>query len=759
MLPKWLRDWAIRTHHLPESASDAEIQAALRQLGGPEMNYRQVSLPAADGQRSGPATWNEETRSVEAIIASEAPVPMYDWERGETVDEILLMSGVELPKSRQVPLLNSHSRWAGITDQLGSTRDIRADGAQLIAANHFADTALGRDGAALVRDGHTTDFSVGYQVYRDASVFVPKGETQKVAGRSFTATKDRGTLIRTKWRLHENSLTPIGADPTAKARSLQAQPTTPTAQRNATTMNKKLLAILHGMGLRKDASDQEARQYLADHLQAAMLQARAETDDAVRAELVTAITTSLPDAAPAPAQRQTPAAPAAPAAPIQLELPSEQRQLLEQLAETNRQNQIRALGEQYGIDAEHVNPLVADRQVTIEQAQVRLAQQVLKQRADAPTPRYQLDVLVSGEDTFRAAVLDSLLRRGSIALRGDDGKERQPAAGHGDFMAFSLRELARECLIRANIRPPSNLREMVMRAFTTSDFVYVLANSATKALAEGYMEEAAGWRLWAAIGGGLSDFKVHTENRVYEVSAFQQVREDEEYQHVTRSEKPPESYQIAKYGGLFGISEETIRNDDLGALTDIPKQFGEESARLVADVVYAVLTANGTMGDSVALFHADHSNLVDTGSGAAPGTATFDAAELAMSTQLDGGGRRRLMIEPKYFVGPRKLKGAAEVFFSTDRFHDSDTATTRMNRWFRSVETDYNSRLDDHDNLAWYLLGPKGKTVVVRFLDGRETPDLWSRDGWRVDGIEYKARVGVVAYARDYRAMYKNEGQ
>jgi hypothetical protein len=51
---------------------------------------------------------NEATRSVEAVIATENRVTVFDLRSYEPIDEVLLMSGMESPD--QVPLLASHNR-------------------------------------------------------------------------------------------------------------------------------------------------------------------------------------------------------------------------------------------------------------------------------------------------------------------------------------------------------------------------------------------------------------------------------------------------------------------------------------------------------------------------------------------------------------------------------------------------------------------------------------------------------------------------
>ena len=71
----------------------------------------------------------------------------------------------------------------------------------------------------------------------------------------------------------------------------------------------------------------------------------------------------------------------------------------------------------------------------------------------------------------------------------------------------------------------------------------------------------------------------------------------------------------------------------------------------------------------------------------------------------------------------------------------------------------YDPRLDLDSAAAWYLAGPKGKTVTLFFLNGNQKPFLETREGFDVDAIEYKVRIDVAGKAVDYRALYKNAGE
>ncbi len=195
------------------------------------MNYRKINLPVENGK---PKTVDEENRSVEVVGTTEQPVEMYDWRSRQTVDEILLISGAELPKSRQVPLLDTHYRW-DTASVLGSYRDINADGDQLLGRAFFSTVPEAEGPWTKVREGHLTDFSAGYRTMPSASVMIPAGDKATVKGREFKASAERPLVVRTRWSLKELSVVPIGADDRAKARTDNGKDDT--AARNVTEEN------------------------------------------------------------------------------------------------------------------------------------------------------------------------------------------------------------------------------------------------------------------------------------------------------------------------------------------------------------------------------------------------------------------------------------------------------------------------------------------------------------------------------------------
>lgn len=672
--------------------------------GFDKLSYRTISF-----ERQGPESIDKENRSVEIVVATQEPTEVFDFERYEIVKEILLIDGVEMPNSRQIPLLDTHQRF-DTSSVVGSIRELKKEDSQLIGRAFFSSVADVDSIWQKVQEGHLTDFSAGYRPID--SRWIPEGESYQYKGKSFAGP----VRITKRWRIKEGSIVPIGADEMAKARS--DANTNKNKNHKGETMDPKLREFLVSRGLDPDATEDQAWQFLQS------LEVRKD-----------------PEPEPEPDKKVED--PQAMIDEIRAEATGEER---------SRIIEIDSLGKRFD------QPDLALKLIREGKSVVEAYRAILKTIPESGLNYHPpATIIADSQDKFRAAATDALLARSAI-----DYKPEKFAEGHRDLMGFSLRELAREALRVGNLKTAGSPMEMIGRALATSDLPLILANVANKSLFSGWDTAPETWRTWVATDQ-VADFKIHSLPRASEMADLEEIPESGEYRYGKITEAQ-EQYQIATYGKLFAITRQTIINDDLGALTRIPAQHGESASRKVADVVYAVLTANAAMGDGTALFHADHGNY--QASGAVPGSATIGAGILAMKTQKDLQGLRRLNIRPEFFIAPVTIEGISEVFFQTIQWSDTDTiatdsslASTRKNLYSGSYFTRvYEPRLDDVDAAAWYLAGPRGKTVVAFFLNGVQTPYLETKAGWSVDGTEYKVRIDVGAKAVDWRGLYLNMG-
>jgi len=361
-----------------------------------------------------------------------------------------------------------------------------------------------------------------------------------------------------------------------------------------------------------------------------------------------------------------------------------------------------------------------------------------------------LQPIISNSSKFRVAAVASLSQRAGLV-----GSEDNISAD--ELGGMSLPALARESLRVARLPVSGDVREMVARALTTSDFPYILSNIAEKSLLEGFNGAEESWKTCFDIGS-VSNFKTHSSVRASELDDLEEVKELGEYNYGNQTDAQ-EEYHILTYGKIYHFSRQSLINDDLTALTNPARMHGEAAARKVGDIAFAALTGSVVMGDGKSLFHVDHNNI---GTAGEVGVGSIAEAIRLIRMQKDIKEKRRLNIRPHYFIAPVALEGYCEQFFATELLQATGTASAQVatrniygGSYFTRV---YEPRLDDLSETAWYLAGAKGKTVKIFFLEGNQKPYIESRPGWEVDGLEYKVRIDAGAKAMDWRALVKNAG-
>lgn len=387
-----------------------------------------------------------------------------------------------------------------------------------------------------------------------------------------------------------------------------------------------------------------------------------------------------------------------------------------------------------------------DHEISIEAAGIKLLAH-LGSTAESVNGK-NIVTLEDETDKSRLATTQALLARAGI----------EKADTANPYRGYTLSELARASLQRGGFKSEGQDKmTFIGAAFThsTSDFPGILANVANKAMLKGYMEAEETFQLWTRAGE-LPDFKAGKRVDLNAFPSLRKVAEGAEYKYATIGERA-ETVILATYGELFSITRQAIINDDLGAFTRIPQLMGRAAIRTVGDLVYAILTSNPAMSDAVALFHADHGNLR---TGAAITTGSVDAMGAAMAVQKQGNAT--LNIGLKYLIVPRALKGTANVVRASE--FEVGAAAARNNTVPNSVRDTFeviaDARLDASSAAAWYGAADPNMhdTIEVSYLDGNQAPMLEQKNGWNVDGTEFKVRMDAAATPLDYKTMQKNPG-
>ena len=326
------------------------------------------------------------------------------------------------------------------------------------------------------------------------------------------------------------------------------------------------------------------------------------------------------------------------------------------------------------------------------------------------------------------------------------------------YRGMRMHEIARACAQAAGVAVRGMDPTDVVRAaitHTSSDFPRIVGDSVRRAVLRGYEEVPEVFdRFTRAIS--VPDFRKTSLAGLGQFVGVDIVREGGEYNYGTFADLGQE-VKLEKSGALFSITDEAIINDDLNLFDAIPRKMGAGARRNLGDRVFALLTGNPTLADGVALFHANHNNLVSPGS--ALTTATVDGMRVLMATQKDStGGTIRVPL--KFLVVPVGMGGLARQVLESQFEIGATKANTAPNYVRNSFEVIEDPRLDANSAGAWYGIADPAVIdgIVVAYRDGVQTPRVTQKEGWNVDGIEFKVRLDAAPAIADHVGLAKNPG-
>lgn len=684
------------------------------------------------------ATIDKQSRSIDAVIATEAPAAVFDWESWSMVDEVLRMDGVRLPS--QLPLLDAHSRWSSAA-VVGSTRNIRVEGDKLVGRNVVSSAASLAETWTKIEEGHLTDNSVGYRVY--AHTDIPAGQTQTVNGRQYTAGA-RTLRISTDWEPKENSLVPIGADAMAKMRQQRGGPA-PTFQENAMTFEQFVKSRGQDAAALTDAS----RAALHAEWERQFPPTPA-TQPAV-AQATPAPVVTDPVRATAPTATATAPAPSPDIATITREAVAAERQRAEAI-----RNEAAGL---------NIDPMLVARcvnsGVTVEQARGEFLAAL---RASRPGPVGSPAIHVPDRE---AGLNRETLAAGLMLRMGMTVQDAALAERAEPYRHYSALDICRECLRMDGVPIPHSKRELVSRAFSTVSLPSTFAAVANKRMMEGFQQAPNTSLQWCAQED-VPDFKSNTRVRHGEGEALQLVNDAGKIEKLTVREWA-ESYSLATYAGSINLTRKDVINDDLGLFARLPLSCGAAALAKIDDVLYTALLANAAMNDAVALFHATHSNLM-TGGTTVLSPSSLSTAKQKLRQQVGLDGKRPLNITGMFLIVPPELEGTGRSLIESEKMFGTTTAdapkgdaNVHRNSLKLIVEPRLsNSSFTGYSTTAWYVAGSPivQPTMMIGFLQGTGRAPIIENVDPDSDELGTILRVvlDVGCKALDFRGMVKSNG-
>ena len=666
-----------------------------------------------------PDTFNEEKRTVELVWTTGARV-MRGGVWTEPFWEELSLDPKHVRMERLnsgAPLLDTHDS-SGIDSIIGVVEKARLEKTRGVATVRFDSGPRGQDAMRRVGEGTLRGVSVGYRIHKMEKV---------------EESPDKIPVLRaTDWEPHELTLAPMGADAGASTRAESAE----TNSCEFVTRQQEKMTM----------SDEDKPTITPPVESPAVAATRA------------ASTARIEDAAARAAAEQAAAENA---------VAKERTRIAEirKLARTHK------MGETW-----------AQTLIEAGTSEVEAREAILKhlEEKDGETEIGGPTRFSAGEDERQKFVRGAsawMFERTNTRKMIEAARLKNPDAfkdvsfDGGEFRGMSPIDLARVSLERArvNVRGMDRMK-MIGLAFThrstsyqvTGDFPNLLENVLGKVLLGAYMTQASTWQRFCGTDT-VPDFRTSNRYRTGSLPALDVIAEHGEYTSGAIPDASKYALTTQRMGKMFAVSQETIINDDMGALTQMATEIGRSGQRTIENAVYALLALNSGLGptqsDSQPFFHANRANVNATGS--AISVVGLDADRVVMRAQKDPNSLDFLDLTPDRLLVPDSLKGTAQVI--NDAQYDPDTANKLQRpNMVRGLFSDIigTPRLAASSTRRYLFADPNiAAAIVVAFLEGySQGPTMDSQQGWRVDGVEWKVSLYAKAQMGDPKAAVTNAG-
>jgi hypothetical protein len=221
---------------------------------------------------------------------------------------------------------------------------------------------------------------------------------------------------------------------------------------------------------------------------------------------------------------------------------------------------------------------------------------------------------------------------------------------------------------------------------------------------------------------------------------------------------------------MIAITRQAMINDDMGALTAQAAAFGRMAGLSIEVDFYALLALNGGLGPNITLNVGgagavtaplfDDTAWKNVSTGGALSVDNLYADRVKMASQKDINNNEFLSLEPSTLLLPLTLEGEAKILqrSATDPTIVAGNPTNRPNKvagLFKEIVG--TPRLT---GTRRYIFADPGlaPAVVVAFLNGAQTPFMDQKQGWRIDGLEWKLRHDYKVQAVDPKGAITNAG-
>jgi hypothetical protein len=297
---------------------------------------------------------------------------------------------------------------------------------------------------------------------------------------------------------------------------------------------------------------------------------------------------------------------------------------------------------------------------------------------------------------------------------------------------------------------------LASEAVLAADFPNILLNSMTKRLLQDWAELALDGLPNLYTKASISDYKIQDRVREGYFGELATVAEGGPYVEVAYPTDELVTYQMVKRGGMLTISEETIRNDDLGAIARFPGRLARAGRWTLKNYITQFFVTNPNYtGDAVAWFNAGHNNL----STVALSQDSLIADEVALMTQTEKDSGEPLGLPLDWLMVPAALAATARQI--------NQTNTAGSNAFFQRFGVNneriyVNEKLTDVIDYYYGTNQNNAPFLEMGFLDGIENPQIFLANQPTIgtqftnDELQYKVKFPFAGAIIDFRGVGKH---
>lgn len=322
---------------------------------------------------------------------------------------------------------------------------------------------------------------------------------------------------------------------------------------------------------------------------------------------------------------------------------------------------------------------------------------------------------------------------------------------------------------------------ILQEASATADFPYLMGDILDRSLMAQWSTALPDWGSYCKTGT-LRDFRQAKALGIEGMGAvLDNVLERAEYQERGPSEEAPKYRQVAKYGARFGLSWESIVNDDLDALRDLPQKLVLAARRSEAMAVTQLFV--GTAGPHGSVYTVGNKNIISGNPALSVNGLAAGFLQFSGQTDIDGFP---LMIDAYTLVIPRALQVTAENILNALQIEvatgggaynaaDQIVAKNWMAGKLNLVINDYIGLVaTSNASTSWFMFASTSAARPALQLDrlrGHESPELFIKtpnasrvgggtvpESFETDEIEHKIRHCYGGVVVDARATVASNG-